>query len=66
MGLTEIDANASAWPIKILQNLANVIWLIFGGLILGVFGYSGFFVLFGFLMLAILGWSIKNRGEIHL
>lgn len=28
MGLTEIDANASAGPMKILQNLANVIGLI--------------------------------------
>lgn len=66
MALTEIDANASAGPIKILQNLANVVGLICGGFILGVFGYAGFFILFGILILAVLAWSIKNRGEITI
>lgn len=66
MALTEIDANASAGPIKILQNLANVVGLICGGFILGVFGYAGFFILFGILILTVLAWSIKNRGEIAI
>lgn len=34
MKLSEIDSNASAGPMKILQNAANVIGLVFGGLIL--------------------------------
>ena len=34
MNLREIDANASAGPMKILQNLANVVGLMLGGFIL--------------------------------
>ena len=66
MALTEIDANASAGPIKILQNLANVIWLVCGGFILGIFWYEGFFIIFGLMVLTILWWSIKNRWEIRI
>lgn len=36
-GLKEIDANASAGPMKILQNAANVIGLMLGGLLLEIF-----------------------------
>lgn len=66
MALTEIDANASAGPIKILQNFANVIGLMLGGLILGIFWYTGFFILFGSIILMTLAWSIRRRGEIHI
>ncbi len=31
--LTEIDANASSGPMKVIQNIANVIGLVFGGLL---------------------------------
>ncbi len=40
MDLKEIDANASAGPMKILQNVANVVGLVFGGLILGILDYK--------------------------
>lgn len=66
MALTEIDANASAWPIKILQNLANVVGLVGGGFILEMFGYSGFFFVFGSIILAVLVWSVRNRWDIEL
>lgn len=32
--LTEINANASSGPMKVVQNLANVIGLVFGGILL--------------------------------
>ena len=35
---------------KIIQNLANVVGLLFGGLLLALFGFSGFFVAFGLLL----------------
>lgn len=35
--LSEIDANASAAPVKILQNSGNVIGLFMGGFILSMF-----------------------------
>ncbi|MDD2694253.1 MAG: hypothetical protein PHY14_05065 [Candidatus Gracilibacteria bacterium] len=66
MGLQEIDSNASAGPMKILQNAANVIGLVFGGFILEVLGYQGFFILFGIGILAILGWSIQKKDEIDI
>lgn len=31
--LKEIDANASSGPMKVIQNIANVIGLVFGGLL---------------------------------
>ncbi len=50
--LTEIDSNASASPMKIIQNLANVVGLLLGGVLLAMFGFSGFFFVFGCLLLA--------------
>lgn len=64
--LSEIDANAAAWPMKILQNLANVVGLVLGWVILWIFGYTGFFILFGTIILAALGWSIMKRNIIEI
>ncbi len=65
-GLTEIDANAAAWPMKILQNIANVIWLVLGWIILWIFDYTWFFLLFWTIILCALGWSILKRNEIDI
>lgn len=62
--LSEIDSNASASPMKIIQNLANVVGLCLGGLILAIFGYGGFFAVFGFALLAGAVASILYRKEI--
>ena len=44
--LTEIDSNASAAPLKMILNLANVVGLIFGGFLIAITGFNGtFFVL---------------------
>ncbi len=64
--LTEIDANASAGPMKILQNFANVIGLILWWLILQLLGYRGFFIVFGIIIIATLVWSIKNKDRIDI
>jgi MFS family permease len=66
LNLKEIDSNASAGPMKILQNFANVVGLIFGGFILGVLDYRGFFIVFGIIILGALYWSIKNRERIEI
>ncbi len=65
-GLSEIDANAAAWPMKILQNLANVVGLVLGGIILGIFGYAGFFILFWMIIFGALCWSIIKRDVIEI
>ena len=64
--LKEIDANASAGPMKILQNAANVIWLVMGGFLLEIFGYSGFFFLFGASIIGVLIWSIRVKDMIKV
>lgn len=62
--LKEIDANASAAPMKILQNLANVVWLFFWWLILAILNYLWFFIVFWWFIIWFLYWSIKKRKEI--
>ena len=63
--LQQIDANASAAPMKILQNLANVIGLFLGGLILWFAGFAGFFFTFGLFILGFLLWSFLWRKKIQ-
>lgn len=65
MKLVEIDSNASATPMKILQNLANVVGLFFWWLILAVINYSWFFFLFWWLIIWFLIWSILKRKKIQ-
>lgn len=62
--LKEIDANASAAPIKILQNLANVFGLFFWWIILWLLNYLWFFITFWLFMIWILYWSIKRKKDI--
>ena len=59
--LSEIDANASSAPMKIVQNLANVFGLILGGVLLALLGYKMFFALFGILLVTALVITIKWR-----
>lgn len=60
----EIDSNASAAPMKILQNMANVFWLLFWSIILWIFDYAGFFIVFGFVIIWFLAWSLKNKEKV--
>jgi MFS family permease len=62
--LKQVDANASAAPMKILQNMANVVGLFLGWLILSLFSFSGFFFLFWLGILGFFVWSILNAGKI--
>ncbi len=66
LNLKEIDSNASAGPMKILQNAANVIGLVFGWLMLEILGYGGFFLIFGIVILWALVWSISKKDKIIL
>ena len=62
--LKEIEWNASAAPMKILQNLANVFWLVLGWIILAIAWYSWFFFIFWIIILWLLYWSIKIKEKI--
>lgn len=63
-GLKQIDANASAAPMKILQNMANVVGLFLGWMILWFAGFSGFFFVFGLFILGFFTWSILWKKKI--
>jgi MFS family permease len=59
--LREIESNASASPMKIIQNLANVIGLTLGWFFLALFWYSGFFIVFGWILIGIFCYSIMRK-----
>jgi MFS family permease len=63
--LIEINANASSGPMKVIQNLANVIGLVIGGALVA-FWFPAFFILFGLIILVILGWTIREKQRIQL
>lgn len=58
--LKEIDANASAAPLKLIQNAASMLWLFFWWIFLDLFSYLWFFIIFSFVIVYILYWTIKN------
>lgn len=43
---TIINADASAAPLKILNNFANALGLIFGGALISFIGFSGMFMVY--------------------
>lgn len=63
--LDQIDSNASAAPMKILQNFGNVIWLLLGSIILWIFDYTWFFIVFGWFILGFLVWSLIKKESLN-
>lgn len=61
--LSEINSNASSGPMKIIQNLANVIWLVFGWLLLWLW-FPAFFIIFGSIILFILYMTISHKEDL--
>ena len=62
--LKQIDANASAAPMKILQNFANVVGLFLWGMILSFAGFAGFFFVFWVFIFGFFVWSIVMKKQI--
>lgn len=63
--LKEIDATTSAAPLKIILNLANVIWLIFWWLFVSLMWFDNFFILFWVILLWFFIFSILNIKKIN-
>ncbi|MDD5376720.1 MAG: MFS transporter [Candidatus Gracilibacteria bacterium] len=59
--LTEIDSNASAAPLKMILNLANVVGLLFGGTLIAIVGFNGTFFVLGAMLMVLFGMSIANK-----
>ena len=66
LALAEIDSNASAAPMKMLLNAGNVIGLVIGGTAVGLLGYTGFFVVFSFVLFSLLVATVINKSNIHV
>lgn len=61
--LKTIDSNASRAPLKMLLNLANVLWLFVWWILVSIIWYSWTFFVFGSILIAIFVLSIKNMKE---
>ncbi|HRI35833.1 MAG TPA: MFS transporter [bacterium] len=64
--LREIDSNASAAPLKMLLNFANIVGLLVGGALVSILGFNEFFFVFGFLLFVLAAVSIAMRPNIKL
>jgi MFS family permease len=64
--LKQIDANASSAPTKMLSNLANVIWLALGWLMLEIFWYMWTFFFLGIILIWLFVISVWKRKEFKL
>lgn len=62
--LSEIDSNASASPMKMILNVANVIGLTLGGFMLAILGFGGFFFVFGMILIGIGTASFVYRSQL--
>jgi len=58
--LKETDSIASAAPLKIVLNLANVVGLILWGLLVSVLWFNWFFIVFSLLIFCLLIYSFLN------
>ena len=64
--LKEIDSNASAWPLKMISNLANVAWLLFWSFVVALIWFNWFFIVYWLLLLWVFAYTIKNKDKIIL
>lgn len=64
--LKQIDANASSAPIKMLSNLANVLWLILWWILIQIFWYTWTFFVFGWILIWIFILSVIKYKEYKL
>ena len=63
--LKQIDSTVSAAPLKIVLNLANVVWLLLGSIILQLMWFKGFFFAFGWLLIWLFVYSLMNYKRIN-
>lgn len=63
--LKQIDSTISAAPLKMVLNLANVVWLFFGSMIVTMLWYGWFFFVFGWLLIWLFIYSVVNYEKIN-
>ena len=62
--LKEIDFNSSAAPLKIIMNIANVLWLVVWGFIVAVLWFNWFFIFFWLCLFIFFIISMLNKEKI--
>lgn len=63
--LKQIDTTISAGPLKILLNLANVMWLILWSLIVSLVWFNSFFIFFSLTLLFTFIFSFLNKNKFN-
>ncbi len=62
--MDKIDTNASAGPIMLVDNFGNIIGPLFGGAMISIFGFQGFFIVFSLFLMALLAYTFKKYSKI--
>lgn len=60
MNLNQIDSTVSAAPLKIILNLANVVWLILWSLLVWLLNFNWFFIFFSLVLFWFFVYSMLN------
>lgn len=63
LNLKEIDSNASSAPLKMLLNLANVIWLVIGWFLVFLLWYAWTFIVFWAILIWVFVTSMVKKKE---
>lgn len=64
--LKQVDTTASSAPIKMLANLANAVWLMFGGVLIQMLWYTLTFIILWLILLGLFVGSIFFRKRLSL
>ncbi len=59
----EIDSNSSAAPLKMLLNIANVVWLVIWWALVWIIGFNGFFALFALCLMWVSIYNLIQTGK---
>lgn len=62
--LKEIDTTISAWPLKIVLNFVNVLWLVVWWILVWVLWFNWFFMFFSLFLWWLLIFTFINLGKL--
>ncbi len=62
--LKEIDTTISAWPLKIVTNFINVLWIVIWWLLVSILWFNWFFIVFSITLFLLFGFTIYKLKEL--
>ena len=60
----QIDSNASSGPMMLVENAGNIVGPVLGGGMIQIFGFRGFFLIFGILLMLLSWYSLRKFSSI--